>query len=1014
MVMANDRWQQIKEVFHSALEHEPAARAAFLARACASDETLRREVESLIAAHEKEGSFIDSPAFEIAAPWLVEPKADSLVGQQVGHYRILEALGSGGMGEVYLAQDTRLGRNIALKLLPASFTNDPDRLHRFQQEARAASALNHPNILTIHEVGEGQGRPYIATELIEGETLRERLSNGRLSSGAALEIIMQAASALVAAHEVGIIHRDIKPENIMLRRDGYVKVLDFGLAKLAERKVASRSDPEALTRMRGNTSPGMVMGTVNYMSPEQARGLSVDERTDIWSLGVVFYEMLSGQTPFQGETPTDVTVAILEREPASLSAPSRDVPAELDWIVRKALRKDREERYQTVKELLSDLRKVSEELAFEAKLERSAPPDKLGGNLESSAKRGAAINALAGAATNRSVVVATDEIKEARLADTKIVPGKAVRSRATLFVVAALVLASLAGIGFAVYKFFLQGKRATAFRAMNITRLTNNGKTTTAAISPDGKYFVYVLSDAGKQSLWLRQVSAANDTQIVPPAPGGYFGLTFSRDGNNLYYVIKVNDAGTLYRIPLLGGTPVKVLEKIDGPVSFSPDGRRLTFVRGEYPGRGESGLFIADADGGNERQIAHKKFPEFFYPIFVTGPSWSPDGRLIASAVTNIKSESRVILVNVEDGREQVLTTEPWPYIARVEWLPDMTGLLMNARDQGATVAQIWHLSYPGGEAERMTNDLNAYRSISLTADADSFATVQTSGLINIWVAPALDTASAVQLPSGNIGYSGGNEGVSWTPDGHIVFTSGSGKSGNIWIMKADGSNRKQVTSDAGYNHNPVVSPDGRYIIFTSSRTGRRNVWRMNLDGSDPVRLTNSMVDFLPAVSQDNQWIVYSSLNSGRTTLWRVPLAGGEPVEIINREGINPTISPDGRQIAYLMTMAAAPDAPPNRIAIIPFEGGEPVKTFEIPGGLGGARTILHWSQDGRSLLYTVIANNVSNIWSQPVEGGKPVQLTNFKEHIITSYDWSRDGKQLAVSRGVILRDAVLISNSK
>jgi eukaryotic-like serine/threonine-protein kinase len=1008
--MTQNRWQQIKEIFHASLEREPEERPAFLAEASAGDESLRREVESLITAHEKEGSFIDAPAYEMAAEWLADEGKDSLVGREINHYRVLEMLGTGGMGEVYLAQDTKLGRKVALKLLPASLADDADRLHRFQQEARTASALNHPNILTIHEVGEQRGRPYIATEFIEGETLRARMGSGPMTPGPALDLIMQAASALNAAHEVGIIHRDVKPENIMLRHDGYVKVLDFGLAKLAERE-RERSDPEAPTRMHGSTSPGMVMGTVNYMSPEQARGLAVDERSDIWSLGVVFYEMLSGQTPFRGATPTDVTVSILEREPTPLTAFSEEVPPELDWIIKKALKKDREERYQTIKELLGDLREIRQELEFEAKLERAVAPDKGDGQTQISVRRSR--GASAGLPTNRSIVADTNEIEGARAANAVELAGTAGR-RSPFALIALSALLGLTLIGGVFYKFFLQGAKVKPFQAMNLTRLTNHGKATTAVISPDGKYLVYVLSDAGKQGLWLRQISAANDKEIVPAAIGGYFGVTFSRDGNDLYYTHKVNDAGTLYRMPVLGGTPVKILEKIDGPVSFSPDGKRLTFVRGEYPGRGDSGLFIADADGGNERQIAMRKFPEAFTPIFFTGPSWSPDGKLIACAVTNARFESHVITVNVEDGAEGVLTKQPWPYIGRVEWLPDMDGLLINAREQGATVAQIWHLSYPDGETAKVTNDLNAYRSISLTADASSFATVQTSGLIHIWVAPGGQAENAVQLPVGNIGYSGGNEGISWTPDGRMVFVLHSGKRGDIWIMNADGNNRRQLTTGDGNNHNPVVTPDGQHIVFTSSRSGQRNVWRMNIDGTDPQRLTDSLLDFLPAVSPDGQWVVYSSMTEGRQSLWKVPTGGGTPIEVINGKGVNPAISPDGKLLAFLFAEAAVPDVPPNRIAIIPFEGGERLKTFEIPGGLGGARTILQWSRDGRSLLYTAIANNVSNIWRQPIDGGKPVQLTNFKEHLITAYNWSADGKQLAVARGALIRDAVLISNSK
>ncbi|HJU55442.1 MAG TPA: protein kinase [Pyrinomonadaceae bacterium] len=1018
--MTNQRWQQIKEIFHASLERDPEERRAFLAQACAGDDALRGEVEALIKAHESEGSFIDSPAYEAAAGWLAGEDADnsapSLVGQEVGRYKILAELGAGGMGEVYLAEDTTLGRKIALKLLPGSFTNDADRLRRFRQEARTASALNHPNIVTIHEIGEQAGRRFIATELIEGQTLRRRLASGPLDTGEALDIILQAASAVAAAHEAGIVHRDIKPENLMLRKDGYVKVLDFGLAKLSGPKNGVRvSNPEATTALLGNTSPGVVMGTAHYMSPEQARGLNTDERTDIWSLGVVLYEMLAGRAPFEGATTADVTVSILEKEPVTLGAHAMEFSTELDRVVRKALRKKREERYQTASEMLEDLRGIKQDLEFEAKLGRAG---------EKIVPLNGSAAPQASASTSESAVMTTDEIKEPQ---TPLPAPQSVRSGRAL-VYAALALLGLALAGVALYSFFLRDKGGAHFQAANITRLTNHGKATQAAISPDGKYFVYVLSDAGRQSLWLRQTSAANDTQIVAPEPVGFFGVTFSRDGSELYYVVKASDPGRLYRIPVLGGTPVKLLERIDCPISFSPDGKQFTFVRGDYPNRGESGLFIANADGSNVRQIAARKFPELFSPIFFTGPSWSPDGQLIASAVSNAKAEGRVIAVNVSNGREQVLTQQTWPQVGRVEWLPDMSGLLINARDQNSTVPQIWHLSYPDGEARKVTNDLDSYRAVSLSADGSRLVSVQIAGLVNIWLVASNDAATAVKLPSGgagqpvgeavqlsagNVGYLGGSEGLSWTPDGRIVFIVAAGKQSDIWIMNADGSNRKQLTNDVSLNHTPEVTPDGRHVVFTSGRAGTRNVWRMNLDGGDVRQLTTGQAEFLPSVTPDGQWVVYSSLDAGKLMLLKVPIGGGAPVAL-NKEGTSPVVSPDGRQIAYLYTEAAAPDAPPNRIGIIPFEGGEVVKTFEIPSGLGGARTILHWSRDGRSLLYTVIRNNVSNIWSQPVDGGKSTQVTDFKEHIITAYGWSRDWRQLAVARGQIIRDAVLISNSK
>ncbi|MDQ3472938.1 MAG: serine/threonine protein kinase, partial [Acidobacteriota bacterium] len=411
--MATDRWQQIKEVFHAALDCAPENRSAYLLTACENDESIRREVESLIAAHEKESDFLDSPAYEVAAGLLADEDSELKRGQVVGQYEIISLLGMGGMGEVYLAQDGKLKRQVALKLLPASFTKDADRLRRFEQEARAASALNHPNIITIYEIGEANGTHFIATEFIEGETLRQRAAQASLSLDETLHITIQIADALAAAHKAGIIHRDVKPENIMIRPDGYVKVLDFGLAKLTEHSSSTAISTEAVTRAKERTTPGLVMGTVNYMSPEQARGLDVDERTDIWSMGVVLYEMLAGSAPFKGATPTDVTVSILEREQVSLATLLEGIPAELDWIIKKTLKKDRDERYQTVKEMLGDLRDIKQELEFEAKLERIAAPDRSSGGREMSVKR--RIESAATLITNRSAVIPTAEITEARL-----------------------------------------------------------------------------------------------------------------------------------------------------------------------------------------------------------------------------------------------------------------------------------------------------------------------------------------------------------------------------------------------------------------------------------------------------------------------------------------------------------------------------------------------------------------------------------------------------------------------
>ncbi|MGI9066148.1 MAG: protein kinase domain-containing protein [Pyrinomonadaceae bacterium] len=363
--MTPERWQHLKALLHSALELKPEERAAFLAKACGDDEALREDLQSLLAHEKQADSFIEQPAFGVMAETLTDDQATTMIGQTLGRYRIIAALGSGGMGEVYLAEDTQLGRKIALKTLPAHFTIDHERVRRFQQEARAASALNHPNIITIYEIGQIDSRHFIVTELIEGETLRQHMAKTQMVIFETLDVAAQMASALATAHQAGIVHRDIKPENIMLRADGIAKVLDFGLVKLTERKNVTSDSP------RFETAQGMVMGTAHYMSPEQARGLPVDARTDIWSLGIVLFEMVGGRVPFEGATSSDVIASILDREPPSLARYSPEAPTELEWIVKKALRKDREERYQTAKEVLSDLKGLKRRLEFEQDLERS-------------------------------------------------------------------------------------------------------------------------------------------------------------------------------------------------------------------------------------------------------------------------------------------------------------------------------------------------------------------------------------------------------------------------------------------------------------------------------------------------------------------------------------------------------------------------------------------------------------------------------------------------------------------
>jgi serine/threonine protein kinase len=408
-----ERLKKVQELFHAALRFEPAAREAFLVEACESDRELLDEVQSLISAHEREGSFIDSPAAQPVTEMLASLRSESYVGQTVGSFKILSQLGRGGMGEVYLAQDSKLGRKVALKLLPEEFTNKKDLVRRFALEAKAASGLNHPNIVTVYEIGQTGSSQYIATEYIEGETLRQHFARGRMSLREVLDVVIQIAGALAAAHGAGIIHRDIKPENIMLRPDGYVKILDFGLAKAVSGALPgsrpAAADLEASTLVKMETEPGAMIGTVYYMAPEQARGLDVDARADIFSFGVITYEMLAGRRPFGGETNLDALISTLEKEPPSLASCAPGVPAELQRVVSKALRKNREDRYQTIKDMWIDLKSLREELAFEAKRERSSAP-------EMSRAEAATTSIQQSVITDSAKAIPTSSLREPRLA----------------------------------------------------------------------------------------------------------------------------------------------------------------------------------------------------------------------------------------------------------------------------------------------------------------------------------------------------------------------------------------------------------------------------------------------------------------------------------------------------------------------------------------------------------------------------------------------------------------------
>jgi serine/threonine protein kinase/Tol biopolymer transport system component len=912
-------------------------------------------------------------------------------GTKLGRYEIRSKIGEGGMGEVYLARDTsELGRSVALKIVSAEVAKDKDRLQRLTQEARTVSNLNHPNILTIYEFGQTESVSFIATEFVDGVTLREHLSNRRLKLIDVLDVAIQIVGALNAAHEAGVTHRDLKPENVMVRKDRIVKVLDFGLAKLAQPPAAATGSTgsEDATRLQVNTTPGLIMGTVSYMSPEQSVGGAVDQRSDIWSAGVVLYEMIAGRVPFQGKDVHRQIIAIQEQEPPPLSQQVEGVPERLEEIVMKCLAKEKDERYQTAKDLLIDLRNLRRKLDVDAEIERTAAPAlRSTSAAQSPGTQSAQMNAGTTASATQASTASSAEYIVTELK----------RHKKGVVVALAVFALAAAGLAFALYKF--SAKKPAPFQSIKVTKLTNVGNATTAQISPNGEYVAHVFYENGKSSVRVWDVATKSRIEIVPPTEDGLAVNTFSPDSRYIYYLKFVNgQPNVLYQIAVLGGTPKKILETLTSGVSFSPDGKQMVFVRGAQVG--DNSLIIASADGSGERTLATRKNIERFGRF---APAWSPDGRTIACGVHVDGTNMTVAAVSVADGTVKPITSPKWLAVGRVAWLSDGTGLVFSADED---VTQVWYVSYPGGAVRRITNDANNYGtgSLSVTADSSTIATLQAERTSYIFVGPTSDPAAAKRITGASSGLTR-PAGISWTPDDKLVYSTIASGNADIWIANVDGTGGRQLTNDPAVDTGPEVSPDGRYVVFQSTRSGRFNLWRSDLDGGNLKQLTSGGDDAIPNFSPDGKWVIYDSIVT--TELRKVPIDGGDSVRLTDRRVAWPTVSPKDGMIAGLYR---SDGNSPQRLTVFAPEGGTPIKNFDLPpGALSNPR----WTTDGRAIIYIITRADASSLWSQSLDGGKPVQLADFSPEQIFSFDLSRDGRWLAFSRGTIIRDVILITDT-
>lgn len=863
--MTPERWEQIGNLYEETRELAPGERTAFLDQACAGDEDLRREVESLFATQATVGDFIAQPALKDAAGLMTAEAPGALTGKRFGHYQILSLIGAGGMGEIYSAIDQRLGRKVAIKLLPSAFSRDADRLRRFEQEARTVGMLNHPNILTIHDIGEYEGAPFIVSELLEGETLRERMKNGPLTPSVVIGLALQIARGLAAAHDRGIVHRDLKPENLFITTDGLIKVLDFGLAKLTQPRFNDAdANGQAFPVVR--TNPGMVMGTVGYMAPEQLRGEEAEHRADIFAFGVILFEMLAGERPFRGDSAAETMSAILKEEPPVLSLPTGAQSPELERVIRRCLEKKERLRFQS----MSDLGFALEGLTS---------------NPSGSRPRGSA--ALSGSSA---------------IEETPTLPLKIGKSRIGLLGWVGWVLAGvfmLATIGLAIAYF----RRPTTFTRI-VPFTSFSGHKSNPVFSPDGNQIAFFWDggEGGEAGIYIKLIDAGMPLRIASisggsgsggSGPGG-LSLAWSPDGRHIAFVRRGTDGG-IFAVPALGGLERKLTD-LAGSFAWSPNGKTLAIVGSDAP-QDPLSISLLSLETGERRRLTTPQAG-----AFADGsPAFSPDGQSLAFIRSPNFLVADIYLMSVSGGEPKRLTSDNLQLEDGLTWTADGREIVYSSPRGG--LPSLWRVSTFGGKPRRVIGIGEYAYNPAISRQGARLAYVYRRVDRNIWRAPGPNSAAKDRAPVKLIASTREEVSPQYSPDGkRIVFVSDRSGSREIWVCASDGQEAVQLTNFGGSHvGTPRWSPDGRQIAFDSRPEGQSDIYTISPEGGMPRRVTaENFDDVLPNWSRDGRWIYFGSKRGGDWQIWKVPAEGGQAVQVTSNGGYEARESTDGKYLYY------------------------------------------------------------------------------------------------------------------